>query len=157
MERIGSNKFCCLTIWFFLLVLRIFTLPSDLLLHVENFTPNHENFRNTMTMQILIFSKVEKFYSPPKFVPLPSKKCLNLSEYCNFYFLGNINFFRFELQDFYPRGKIFNFDNKYIMYIYIYIYIYIYLFVFLYLNRLKACQMLSRPVKISAYISKEGT
>ena len=63
----------------------------------------------------------------------------------------------FELQNFYPRGKIFEFDNKYIIRCLLLKYRLIFLLVFLYLTRLKARQILSRLVKISACISKEGT
>ena len=64
---------------------------------------------------------------------------------------------RFELQNFYPRGKFLEFDNKYIIRCLLLKYRLIFLLVFLNLTRLEARQILSRLVKISACISKEGT
>ena len=62
---------------------------------------------------------------------------------------------RFELQNFYPRGKIFEFDNKYIIRCLLLKYWLIFLLVFLYLTRLKARQILSRLVKnISLYFKR---
>ena len=64
---------------------------------------------------------------------------------------------RFELQNFYARGKIFKFDNKYIIRCLLLKYRLLFLLLFMYLTRLKARQILSRLIKISACISKEGT
>ena len=62
---------------------------------------------------------------------------------------------RFELQNFYPRGKIFKFDNKYIIRCLLLKYRLIFLLVFLYLTSLKARQILSRLVKsISLYFKR---
>ena len=62
---------------------------------------------------------------------------------------------RSELQNFYPRSKIFEFDNKYIIRCLLLKYRLIFLLVFLYLTRLKARQILSRLVKnISLYFKR---
>ena len=81
---------------------------------------------------------------------------LDSNDSCKFYFLQILmSPVRFKLQNFYPRGKIFEFDNKYIIRCLLLKYWLIFLLVFLYLTRLKACQILSRLVKnISLYFKR---
>ena len=64
---------------------------------------------------------------------------------------------RFELQNLYPRGEIFECDNKYIIKCLPLKYRLIFLLIFLYSTCPKAHTILSRLVKISACISTEGT
>ena len=96
-----------------------------------------------------------RIVSPPKLIPyphpLPSKKVFIRLIYVNFYFLGNLNFFLLDL-----NSKIFEFDNKYVIRCLLSKYWPTFLLIFLFWTCLKACQILSRLVKISACTAKES-
>ena len=71
----------------------IFTPPSELLPHLENFIPSPKNVRNTITIaNTNIF--VGRKMLPPEFVApkiTPLQKCFYSSDSCKFYFLQNLD------------------------------------------------------------------
>ena len=111
-----------------------FTPPSEFLPHLENFSPNPKIVRNTIIIaNANIFTGQKNL---PTLIctlpPLSPKKRSHPPP--TIFTVWEIFLFliRFELQNFYPRGKIFEFDNKYIVRCLLLEYLLIILLVFLY-------------------------
>ena len=118
----------------------------------------YPNVRNMITIANTNIFVGRKILLPPNLYPqkLPPPNVLIRAIRVNFTFCKILmSPVRFELQNFYPRSKIFELDNKYIIKCLLLKYWLIFLLVFLYLTRLKARQILSRLVKnISLYFKR---
>ena len=127
MSRVGLSTFCCLTCatWW------IFTPPG------EFYPQQHEQDYFAITY-ILSGRKISlPSICTPKKVAFPSPEISLFQWFVWIFTFSEILIFsiRFELQYFYPRGEIFEFDNKYIIRCLLSKYQLIFLLVFLYLTR----------------------
>ena len=90
----------------------IFTPPSKFL-PTWKIYPSPKNVRNAIIIantNIFIARKIPPELYSPKISP--SKHVLTQVILVNYYFLGNLHFsYKIELQNFCPRGKVFEFDN----------------------------------------------